>query len=76
MFAEGKVGNQHENKEIQFLKSVNINTPNKVNLMKIPEIELLTEERILGHREHCGLFGSVEGALKVNGVGPKIFEKN
>jgi len=42
VFVEGKVGNQHENKEIQFLKSVNINTSNKVNLMKILEIGLLT----------------------------------
>ena len=38
MFAEEKFENQHENKEIQFLKSVNINTSNKVSLMKIPEI--------------------------------------
>jgi hypothetical protein len=42
VLAEGKVGNQHENKEILFLKSVNINTSNKVNLMKILEIGLLT----------------------------------
>jgi comEA protein len=73
--AEEKVRNPHEKKQIRTVKSVNINTSNKVKLMTIPGIGPVTAERIMRHREDYGLFESVEGLLKVKGIGPKTFEK-
>ena len=73
--AEKKEKNPDENRQTQLLKSVNINTSNKADMMTIPGIGSVTAERIILHREDHGLFNSVEELLNVNGIGPKTLEK-
>ncbi|MBC8344912.1 MAG: helix-hairpin-helix domain-containing protein [Candidatus Marinimicrobia bacterium] len=73
--AEEIENNPDENKQNQLLKSVNINTSNKANMMTIPGIGPVTAERIILHREDHGLFNSVEDLLNVKGIGPKTLEK-
>ena len=73
--AEEKEKNPGENRQTQLLKSVNINTSNKADMMTIPEIGIVTAERIILHREDQGLFNSVEELLNVKGIGPKTLEK-
>ncbi|HIF83516.1 MAG TPA: helix-hairpin-helix domain-containing protein [Candidatus Marinimicrobia bacterium] len=73
--AEEKEKNPGENRQTQLLKSVNINTSNKADMMTIPGIGPVTAERIILHREDHGLFNSVEELLNVKGLGPKTLEK-
>jgi comEA protein len=73
--AEEKEKIPNENRQNQLLKSVNINTSNKADMMKIPGIGPVTAERIILHREDHGLFNSVEELLNVKGIGPKTLEK-
>ena len=65
----------NEKKKNPIVKSVNINTSNKADLMTIPGIGPVTAERIMIHRQDFGLFQSVEALLEVRGIGPKTFEK-
>ncbi len=70
-----KAEKSNEKKQNPIVKSVNINTSNKADLMTIPGIGPVTAERIMIHREDFGLFQSVEDLLEVKGIGPKTFEK-
>ncbi len=73
--AEEKEKNPNENRKNQLLKSVNINTSDKADIMTIPRIGPVTAERIILHREDHGLYNSVEELLNVKGIGPKTLEK-
>jgi comEA protein len=73
--AEEKEKIPNENRQNQLLKSVNINTSNKPDMMKIPGIGPVTAERIILHREDHRLFNSVEELFNVKGIGPKTLEK-
>ena len=73
--AEEKEKNPDENRQTQLLKSVNINTSNKADMMTIPGIGSVTAERIILHRGDHGLYNSVEELLNVKGIGPKTLEK-
>ena len=73
--AEEKEKNPQENRKNQLLKSVNINTSDKADIMTIPRIGPVTAERIILHREDHGLYNSVEELLNVKGIGPKTLEK-
>jgi len=73
--AEEKEKIPNENRQNQLLKSVNINTSNKADMMKIPGIGPVTAERIILHREDHRLFNSVEELFNVKGIGPKTLEK-
>lgn len=68
--AEEKEKNPDENRQTQLLKSVNINTSNKADMMTIPGIGPVTAERIILRTEDHGLFNSVEGLLNVKGYWP------
>ena len=73
--AEEKEKNPNENRKNHLLKSVNINTSDKADIMTIPRIGPVTAERIILHREDHGLYNSVEELLNVKGIGPKTLEK-
>ncbi|MDE0586841.1 MAG: helix-hairpin-helix domain-containing protein, partial [Candidatus Marinimicrobia bacterium] len=73
--AEEKEKIPNENRKNQLLKSVNINTSDKADIMTIPRIGPVTAERIILHREDHGLYNSVEELLNVKGIGPKTLEK-
>ena len=54
---------------------ININTAGKQNLVKLPKIGPVTAERIIRFRDDYGPFKSIDGLLKVKGIGPKTLEK-
>ena len=54
---------------------ININTAEKQNLVKLPKIGTVTAERIIRFRDEYGPFESIDGLLKVKGIGPKTLEK-
>ena len=54
---------------------ININTAEKQNLVKLPKIGPVTAERIIRFRDDYGPFKSIDGLLKVKGIGPKTLEK-
>ena len=54
---------------------ININTAKKQNLVKLPKIGPVTAERIIRFRDDYGPFKSIDGLLKVKGIGPKTLEK-
>ncbi len=70
-----KEKNLAENRQNQLVKSVNINTSNKADLMTISGVGPVTAERIILHREDYGRYNSVEDLLNVKGIGPKTLKK-
>ena len=66
---KGKKSN--EKKQNPIVKSVNINTKVKADLMTIPGIVHVTAERTVIHREDFSLYQSVEEVLGVRGDWPK-----
>lgn len=57
------------------LKSININTASKSDLMTLPTIGPVTAERIIRYREDFGTFQVIDDLLKVKGIGVKTLEK-
>ena len=53
------------------VKSININTALKKDLLRLPEIGPITVERIIQYRDVFGPFKSIEGLLNIKGIGPK-----
>jgi competence protein ComEA len=53
---------------------VNINTANKEQLMKLPNIGEVTATKILNYRENNGYFKAIENIKNVSGIGSKTFE--
>ena len=54
---------------------IDINTADKLQLMKIPGIGENKAERIIEYRQIHGRFGSVEELMNVSGIGSGMFEK-
>ncbi len=54
--------------------SVNINSAEKSELMKLPKIGPVTAERIIRFREDFGNFHVIEDLSKVKGIGSKTLE--
>lgn len=61
-------------KEIQE-KSINLNTATKEQLMQIKGIGAKTADNIIAFREKNGLFASLNGLMKITGIGPVKFQK-
>ena len=53
------------------VKSININTALKKDLLRLPKIGSITAERIIQYRDVFGPFKSIEGLLNIKGIGPK-----
>ena len=53
---------------------ININTANKEELDRLPNIGLSTATRIINYRETHGPFKRIEDIQNVSRIGPKIFE--
>lgn len=54
--------------------TVNINSAEKSELMKLPKIGPVTAERIIRFREDFGLYNAIEDLSKVKGIGSKTLE--
>ena len=54
---------------------ININTAQKQDLIQLPNVGVVTAERIMRYREDFGSFKSADDLLKVKGIGPKTLEK-
>ena len=55
--------------------AVNINTANVKELQKVHGIGHKTAARIVAYRDEHGVFKSVDGLLKVKGIGKKTLAK-
>ena len=53
------------------VKSININTALKKDLLRLPKIGPITAEIIIQYRDVFGPFKSIEGLLNIKGIGPK-----
>ena len=56
--------------------SVNINTADVKELMKLEGIGRKVAEKIIEYREHHGLFQKAEEIRKVEGIGSGLWERN
>lgn len=54
---------------------VNLNTATAEELMEIPHIGEATAEKIIGYRERCGGFRSVDDLRDIEGIGEKRIEE-
>ena len=57
------------------VKSININTALKKDLLRFPKINSITAERIIQYRDVFGPFKSIEGLLNIKGIGPKTLDQ-
>ena len=57
------------------VKSININTALKKDLLRLPKIGPITAERIIQYRDVFGPFKSIEGLLNIKGIGPKTLDQ-
>ena len=57
------------------VKSININTALKKDLLRLPKIGSITAERIIQYRDVFGPFKSIEGLLNIKGIGPKTLDQ-
>ena len=57
------------------VKSININTTLKKDLLRLPKIGPITAERIIQYRDVFGPFKSIEGLLNIKGIGPKTLDQ-
>lgn len=64
-----------ENKEIQSLIIININTSNKDELMTVPGIGPVMAGRIIRYREDFGPYKTLEDIQRVKGIGVKTLER-
>ena len=67
--SEGESGSAREN------GLIDINTADKLELMRIPGIGENKADRIIEYRQIHGRFGSVEELMNVSGIGSGMFEK-
>ena len=57
------------------VKSININTALKKDLLRLPKIGPITAERIIQYRDVFGPFKSIEGLLNIKGIVPKTLDQ-
>jgi len=57
------------------VKSININTALKKDLLRLPKIGSITAERIIQYRDVFGPFKSIEGLLNIKGIVPKTLDQ-
>ena len=57
------------------VKSLDVKTASKNDLMTLPKIVPVTAERIIQYRDVFGPFKSIEGLLNIKGVGPKTLDQ-
>ena len=57
------------------VKSININTALKKDLLRLPKIGPITAERIIQYQDVFGPFKSIEGLLNIKGIGPKTLDQ-
>ncbi len=57
------------------VKSLDINTASKSELLTLPKIGPVTAERIIRYREDFGSFKTIEDLLNIKGIGPKILDQ-
>ncbi len=62
-------------KKLPPLKSIDINSATKNDLVKLPHIGPVTARNILEYRRNNGPFRSIGDLLKVKRIGPKTLEK-
>lgn len=67
-----KTGDIEDEKSV---KSLNINTANKTDLLALPKVGPVTAERIINYRNDYGPFKSVDDLLNIKGIGPKTLAK-
>lgn len=67
-----KMGDIEDEKSV---KSLNINTANKTDLLALPKVGPVTAERIINYRNDYGPFKSVDDLLNIKGIGPKTLAK-
>lgn len=70
-----KVKKQIKSKEGVALKSIDINSAKKEELMKLPGIGEAIAERIILFRNENGPFSTIEDIMNVKGIGKKKFER-
>ena len=57
------------------VKSLDINTASKNDLLTLPKIGPVTAESIIRYREDFGSFNTIEDLLNIKGIGPKILDQ-
>ena len=57
------------------LTRVNLNTATLAELIALPGVGEVTARRMIAWREQNGRFTSVRDLMKINGIGPKKFER-
>lgn len=67
-------GEQKEQKE-KGSKLININTAGVDQLVRLPRVGEKTAERIIEFRSKHGKFKTIQGIMKVKGIGEKTFKR-
>ena len=57
------------------IEIININTADKQDLIKLPKIRAVTDDRIIRFRDDFGSFETLDDLIKIKGIGPKTLEK-
>ena len=57
------------------VKSLDINTASKNDLLTLPKIGPVTAERTIRYREDFGSFNTIKDLLNIKGFGPKILDQ-
>ena len=57
------------------VKSLDVNTASKNDLMTLPKIGPVTAEKIIQYRDNFGPFKSIENLLKIKGIGQKTLDQ-
>ena len=57
------------------VKSLDVNTASKNDLMTLPKIGPVTAEKIIQYRDNFGPFKSIEDLLKIKGIGQKTLDQ-
>ena len=66
---------QLDEKEIEFIGMVDINSDEMEELISLPCIEKKTAEKIINKRNELGRYNSVEDIMLIPGIGSQTYEK-
>lgn len=71
-----EISSKTDNNEVEIsVKSLDINTASKNDLMTLPKIGPVTAERIIRYRDDFGPFKSTNDLLNIKGIGPKTLKQ-